>query len=143
MAIPQRISIVTLGVSNLPASVAFYEALGWEQASASTEEIAWFKTSDSVLGLFPVEELAKDADVAIPAYRQFRGVTLAINVESEALVDTCMAEARGAGATITRPAERVEWGGYRGYFADPDGHSWEVAFNPFFPIQDSGQILID
>lgn len=143
MAIPQRISIVTLGVSNLPASVAFYEALGWVQAGASNEEIAWFRTSDSVLGLFPVGELAKDAHVPVPAYRQFRGVTLAINVASEALVDECMAEAEAAGATITRPAERVEWGGYRGYFADPDGHSWEVAFNPFFPIQESGQILVE
>ncbi len=143
MAIPQRISIVTLGVSNLAASVAFYEALGWRQAAASNEQIAWFKTSDSVLGLFPVEELAEDASVAPPAHRQFRGVTLAINVESEAAVDACMADAKAAGAAITRPAERVEWGGYRGYFADPDGHAWEVAFNPFFPIQESGQIVVD
>lgn len=140
MRVPQRLSIVTLAVSDLDASAEFYERLGWVRASASTSEIVWFATSGSVLGLYPRRLLAEDAAVPAEPVAPFGGVTLAINVEDEPAVDAALAEAVRAGATLLRPAERVDWGGYRGYFADPDGHPWEVAHNPFVPIRPDGSI---
>lgn len=143
MAVPARISIVTLGVSDLARAQGFYEALGWQRCSSSNPAIAWFKTADSYLGLFPYEQLAADAAIANPARGSFGGVTLAINVETEAAVDAALEAARAAGATIIKPAEPAGWGGYSGYFADPDGHPWEVAHNPHFPIGAEGRITID
>lgn len=140
MTVPQRISIVTLGVSDLAASAAFYERLGWTRAAASTPEIVWFATTDSVLGLFPRPLLAEDAAVAGEPVAPFGGITLAINVEDDDAVDAALARAVQAGATLLRPAEKVDWGGYRGYFADPDGHPWEVAHNPFVPIRPDGSL---
>ena len=142
MSVPARISIVTLGVDNLPRSKAFYEALGWEVAGAVGDEICWFKTADSYLGLFDRESLARDAGLRSEPTAEFGGITLAINVESEAAVDGAFEAAQGAGARILKPAERTEWGGYSGYFADPDGHPWEVAYNPSFPIGANGRITI-
>ena len=141
MPIPARISIVTLGVADLPRAVAFYEALGWERATASQTGIAWFHTADSNLGLFPIEHLAADAN--LPAQRaRFGGVTLAINVETESAVAAALAAAVSAGATLLKPATRADWGGVSGYFADPDGHPWEIAFNPGFPIDSDGRLRI-
>ena len=142
MSVPARISIVTLGVDNLARSKAFYEALGWEIAGSVGDEICWFRTSDSYLGLFDRESLARDAGLRSEPTAEFGGITLAINVESEAAVDAAIQAAQGAGARILKPAERTEWGGYSGYFADPDGHPWEVAYNPTFPIGDDGRITI-
>jgi catechol 2,3-dioxygenase-like lactoylglutathione lyase family enzyme len=142
MSVPARLSIVTLGVADLPRSVGFYTALGWVPASASQEGIAWFVLTGSALGLFPREELADDANVPAGEVPEFSGVTLAINVESEAIVDEALALAQSAGATITKPGTTAEWGGYSGSFADPDGHLWEVAFNPGFPLRDDGSIVI-
>ncbi|HUF58766.1 MAG TPA: VOC family protein [Actinomycetota bacterium] len=142
MGVPARISIVTLGVDNLARSKAFYEALGWEVAGAVGDEICWFKTADSYLGLFDRESFARDAGLRSEPTAEFGGITLAINVESEAAVDGAFEAAQGAGARILKPAERTEWGGYSGYFADPDGHPWEVAYNPSFPIGDDGRITI-
>jgi uncharacterized protein len=146
MTIPARISIVTLGVRDLATSIAFYQALGWRKSTASNDQIAWFVTADSALGLFPHAELAADAGappgeparVGEPA--GFRGVTLAVNLASPAEVDTAMAAAHAAGATVVQPPQKVFWGGYRGYFADPDGHLWELAHNPNFAFTDSGQL---
>jgi catechol 2,3-dioxygenase-like lactoylglutathione lyase family enzyme len=144
MTIPARISIVTLGVEDLERSKAFYQALGWELASSSIPgEILWFRTADTYLGLFGHEELAEDA--ALPAMPRafFGGITLAICLESEAAVTAALEEAVAAGATLLKAAVRAEWGGFSGYFSDPDGHPWEVAFNPNFPIGTDGRITID
>ena len=140
--VPARISIVTLGVGDLARSVAFYGALGWERASSSSEEIAWYRTADSWLGLFPRDELAADAALPAEPMAPFGGVTLAICVDSEAAVATALDAAVAAGGRLLKPATRADWGGLSGYFADPDGHPWEVAHNPFFPIDAEGRIAI-
>lgn len=138
---PARISIVTLGVSDLAASTAFYQALGWQRSTASNESIVWFRTADSALGLFPTDELAADAGVPATGEPSFRGVTLAVNLESREQVDEAMAHAvEAAGATVVKPPTATEWGGYSGYFEDPDGHLWELAHNPFFPFTEAGQL---
>jgi catechol 2,3-dioxygenase-like lactoylglutathione lyase family enzyme len=144
MTVPARMSIVSLGVADLGRAIAFYEALGWEKAASSNPEIAWFRTADSYLGLFPLAELAKDAAVEPPPEpRPFAGVTLAINVETEEAVGAALDAAVTAGATLLKPPTRADWGGLSGYFSDPDGHAWEVAHNPFFPIDAAGRIRID
>jgi catechol 2,3-dioxygenase-like lactoylglutathione lyase family enzyme len=142
VSVPARISIVTLGVDNVARSKAFYEALGWEVEGTVGDEICWFRTADSYLGLFDRESLARDAGLRSEPTAEFGGITLAINVESEAAVDAAFEAAQGAGARILKPAEGTDWGGYSGYFADPDGHPWEVAYNPSFPIGDDGHITI-
>ncbi len=123
---------MTLGVSDLERSVRFYEALGWRRSTASIEgEIYWFTTADSVLGLFPHDELAKDANVPAEKAPGFRGVTLGINLESNEAVEIMMKEALAAGASLVKPPQRAEWGGHSGYFADPDGHLWELVHTNF------------
>lgn len=139
-AFPARISIVTLGVTDLAASTAFYQALGWPRSTASNEDIVWFRTADSVLGLFPTEELAADAGIPATGEPSFRGVTLAVNLESPAAVDAALEVAVKAGATVVKPPVTTDWGGYSGYFEDLDGHLWELAHNPFFPFTESGQL---
>ncbi|MBV2151437.1 VOC family protein [Kitasatospora sp. SUK 42] len=139
-AFPARISIVTLGVSDLEHSARFYEALGWRRSTASSPEIVWFRTADSVLGLFPTDELAADAGVPAAGEPSFRGVTLAVNLESPALVDTAMETAVEAGAVVVKAPVPTSWGGYSGYFEDPDGHLWELAHNPFFPFTEDGSL---
>ncbi len=142
MSVPARISIVTLGVDDVARSKAFYEALGWEVAGTVGDEICWFRTADSYLGLFDRESLARDAGLRSEPTAEFGGITLAINVESEAAVDAAFEAAARAGARVLKPAEGTDWGGYSGYFADPDGHPWEVAHNPSFPIDEEGRITI-
>jgi len=139
MTVPARLHIVTLAVADLPTSVGFYSALGWRKASSSFEEIAWFDVGGCWLGLFPREHLADDAGVSASAGF---AVTLAMNLESPQAVDEAIATAEAVGAVVTQPAARVEWGGYRGYFADPDGHLWEIAHNPNFPIRPDGSLVI-
>ena len=141
MSIPARISIVTLGVADVARASAFYEALGWERAASSVDEIAWFHTADTNLGLWSSDLLAADAGLP-PERAPFGGVTLAINVETEEAVVACLESAAAAGGRILKPAGRTDWGGYSGYFADPDGHPWEVAFNPGFPIEPDGRVTI-
>jgi predicted lactoylglutathione lyase len=137
--IPARINIVTLGVSDLRRAEAFYATLGWERSSASNENIAWFKLSGAVLGLFPRHELAADAGVA-DSEAGFAGVTLAINLDTKEDVDAAVAAAVQAGGSVAKQPVEVSWGGYSGYFADPDGYLWEVAWNPFFPIAPDGTL---
>ncbi|MER5636670.1 VOC family protein [Kitasatospora sp. NPDC002227] len=137
---PARLSIVTLGVSDLRASTAFYEALGWQRSAASNDSIVWFATSGPALGLFPTEELAADAGVPEAGEPSFRGVTLAVNLESTGAVDAAMETAVAAGATVVKPPVATDWGGYSGYFEDPDGHLWELAHNPFFPFTADGRL---
>jgi predicted lactoylglutathione lyase len=141
-AVPARISIVTLGVADVERSARFYEKLGWERRASSIEgEIAWFGTADSYLGIFGWRDLADDATMANPTRGSFGGVTLAINVESSEAVDAALANAVAAGGSLLKPA--TEFGfGYGGYFADPDGHPWEVVWNRGFPVGPDGRITI-
>ena len=126
----QKLSIVTLGVADLAVSRAFYEEkLGFTPVSED-EGIVFYDMGGARLGLFNREELAKDATVSAEG-KGFRGVTLAHNEPSEAAVDAVFAELRAQGVEIVKEPEKVFWGGYSGYFADPDGHLWEVAYNPF------------
>lgn len=134
---------MTLGVSDLARSEAFYSALGWRRTESSMSGvIVWFQTSHSWLGLFEWAALAEDAGVDAARGNGFRGVTLAVNVGSEPEVDVAIDAAQRAGASVPQPAAKVDWGGYRGYFADPDGHLWEVAYNPNFPIDQDGRVVI-
>ena len=142
MPVPARVSLVTLGVRDLGRSVAFYEALGWERAASSIPDvIAWFHTADGNLGLFPLEELAADAGVGAER-GPFPGITLAINVEAPGGVALGLAAAEAAGGTVVKPATEADWGGVSGYFADPDGYLWEIAYNPAFPIDPEGRLQI-
>jgi predicted lactoylglutathione lyase len=142
MAVPARISIVTIGVEDVGRSVRFYEALGWERCTSSMDEIAWFRTADSYLGIFSWPDLVEDVTLAEPTRGSFSGVTLAINVDTAAMVDAALDEAVAAGGTIVKPGTELPFG-YGGYFADPDGHIWEVCHNPSFPIGPDGRIRID
>jgi uncharacterized protein len=137
----QRISIVTLGVADLARSREFYERMGWRRSSASSAEIVFFQAGSMALALYPRAALAKDANVAPEGYA-FPGFTLAFNARSREEVDTVLAEAEKVGAIILKPAQEAFWGGYSGYFSDPDGFLWEVAWNPFFPIAESGALQL-
>ena len=139
--LPQRLTLVTLGVADVQRSRGFYEALGFRAADFASEGVAFFDMNGVIFGLFGREELARDADVAAEG-GGFRGTALAINVESEAEVDAALDFAVSRGATLTKPAQKVFWGGYSGYFADPDGHLWEVAYNPGFPLDENGRMVI-
>jgi catechol 2,3-dioxygenase-like lactoylglutathione lyase family enzyme len=126
-----RISMITLGVRDLAAAIRFYEqGLGFPRMD-SPPEVAFFTLNGSWLGLYGREALADDATVSAEG-SGFEGFTLAHNVQSEAEVDAVLAQAVAAGATLVKPAGKVFWGGYSGYFKDPDGHLWEVAHNPLF-----------
>jgi uncharacterized protein len=143
--IAPNFAIVTLGVTDLERSIRFYADLGWEQRGDVANGIVWFKTSGTWIGLYGYAELADDARLdAVPAEEQpaYRGITLAINLPSEDAVDLAFVRVQEAGGTIVKPAHRTEWGGYSGYFADPDGILWEIAYNPGFPIDEHGRIEI-
>ncbi|MBP7203391.1 MAG: VOC family protein [Propionivibrio sp.] len=137
----QAISFVTLGVGDLARSRQFYAALGWKESSSSNADIAFFQAGSVAFALFQREALAEDADVAAQG-SGFSGVTLAHNVESEEAVVNTIAEAVAAGATLVRPADKVFWGGFRGYFADPDGFLWEVCWNPFVTLDSEGHVQL-
>lgn len=139
MAEPGRISLVTLGVADVARSAAFYETLGWRRSAASQAEVAFFSGLGSRLALYGRAALASDAGVADTAPAGgFSGVALAVNLSGRDAVDAFLAAAEAAGARITKPAAEAFWGGYSGYFSDPDGHAWEVAWNPGFPLGDDG-----
>jgi uncharacterized protein len=135
----QRLSIITLGVTNLTRSHEFYERLGWRKSSASSDGIVFFQAGGMVLALYPREELAKDANISAEG-QGFRGITIAFNTRNREEVDAVLAEAEKCGAKILKPAQEAFWGGYSGYFADPDGFLWEVAWNPFFTIAANGAL---
>ncbi len=137
-----RINIITLGVQDLAASQKFYEALGWKRAAASSDAICVFQLHGIVLCLFPEKLLAEDATVDSKAREGFRGVTFAYNVASKDEVATVLLEAKRAGAKIVKEAQDVFWGGHSGYFADPNGHLWEVAWNPHWPLQADGTLSL-
>jgi Predicted lactoylglutathione lyase len=139
MTLSPHLHLVTLGVADVARATAFYEALGWRRAEVSQESVTFIQLSGVVLALFGRESLAEDAGVAAEG-SGFRGITLAHNADSAAEVDRIMAEALAAGATPVKTPEKVFWGGYSGYFADPDGHLWEVAHNPFFAKDAAGRL---
>lgn len=137
----QRLSMVTLGVADMALSRSFYERLGWQASPASNEHVTFFTAGGTVLALFGRTALAEDAGIA-DSPGDFGAVSLAHNVSTRALVAEALEQARTAGARIIRPAEEVFWGGVRGYFADPDGHLWEVAWNPHFPLDAHGAVTL-
>lgn len=142
MSLDPRISLITLGVEDVARATAFYERLGWKKSSASQETVTFIKLKGTVLGLFARQSLAEDAHVENTT-KGFSGVTLAHNVTSERGVDAVYKFALSCGATPVKAPEKVFWGGYSGYFADPDGHLWEVAHNPFFPLDKEGHVILD
>ena len=130
-----RISIITLGVSDLARSVAFYrDGLGLTLFDDNTESIAFFQNKGTWLALYPREALAADVGIATEG-SGFSGVTLAHNLRSKEEVDELLTVAVSAGATLVKPARDTFWGGYSGYFSDPDGYLWEIAWNPHFWIE--------
>jgi len=137
----QRVSLITLGVADLQRSRNFYERLGWKRANVKADGIVFFQAGGMGLALYPRNELAKDANVS-PNGHGFIGITLAYNARTRDEVDSVLAQAEAAGAKLLKPAQETFWGGYDGYFADPDGFLWEVAWNPFFPIAEDGSIRI-
>jgi catechol 2,3-dioxygenase-like lactoylglutathione lyase family enzyme len=140
--LPPRVSLITLGVADLPRARKFYEALGLTASAASQDSVTFFQLGGGVaLGLFDRQALADDAKVP-NSPSGFSGITLAQNCPSEADVDAVMAHALSCGATLKKPTQKVFWGGYSGYFADPDGHLWEVAYNPFFPLDADGGLKL-
>ena len=137
-----RLSLITLGVADVPRARKFYEALGFKAGSGSQESVTFFPGGGVVLALFGRAALADDAGVADSA-PGFAGIALAHNARSEADVDKALAEAVAAGAKLIKPAGKTFWGGYAGYFADPDGHLWEVAYNPYFTLDAAGRVVLD
>ncbi len=137
MGLEARVSVITLGVADVPRARAFYQALGWPLSGAPEDGVAFFRNAGSRLALYALEGIAEEAGQT-PAPPGSIRMTLAMNVESRELVDKALAAAVEAGGTLLRPAQERFWGGYSGYFADPDGHAWEVAHNPFWPIGEDG-----
>jgi predicted lactoylglutathione lyase len=134
----QRLSLVTLGVADLPRAVAFYEALGWKADNdVQAQDVAFFQGPGMVIALWHRDQLAADSTVEDSG--GWGGVTLAYNTRSPEEVDEVIAQAEAAGAKIGRPGAETSWGGYSGIFIDPDGHPWEVAHNPHWTITDDGQ----
>jgi uncharacterized glyoxalase superfamily protein PhnB len=134
----QRVSIITLGVSDLARSRRFYEGLGWR--GQEVEETVFFQAGAMAVVLWGGSKLAVDAGIEDVAADGFGGVALAQNVRSPDEVDAVLAAAVAAGATLTRPAAPTFYGGYAGYFRDPDGHVWEISHNPGFTLHDDGSL---
>ncbi len=137
----QTISFITLGVANLARSRAFYATLGWRESSGSQDEVAFYSAGTVAFALFQREALAEDAGVPA-AGSGFPGFTLAHNVASAAEVETTLSDAIAAGGRLARAPETAPWGGFRGYFSDPDGFLWEVCWNPFFPLDENGFVQL-
>jgi catechol 2,3-dioxygenase-like lactoylglutathione lyase family enzyme len=138
--VEQRLSLVTLGVSDLPRARAFYEALGWSSSAEPDAQIVFFQAGGMIVALWSREELAVDSGVGDSG--GWGGVTLAHNVRSPEEVDLILSQAEAAGATIARGGAETFWGGYSGVFVDPDGHPWEVAHNPYWTIADDGSVAL-
>jgi catechol 2,3-dioxygenase-like lactoylglutathione lyase family enzyme len=136
----QRVSLVTLGVSDLDRAKRFYEALGWKTGAAPSDNVVFFQTGGSIVALWDRATLAEDSVMTDTG--GWGGITLAHNVRSPEEVDAVLAEAEQAGATIGRAGAKTFWGGYSGVFLDPDGHAWEVAHNPHWTIGDDGSVRL-
>ena len=136
----QRVSLITLGVSDLGRARDFYLALGWETGASPADDVVFFQTGDMVMALWDRAKLTEDSSVEDGG--GWGGVTLALNLGSPTEVDTVIEEARSAGATIGREPAETFWGGYSGIFIDPDGHPWEVAHNPHWTITEDGGVRL-
>jgi catechol 2,3-dioxygenase-like lactoylglutathione lyase family enzyme len=136
----QRITAITLGVADLKQSLSFYEKLGWKRGN-SHAEVVFFQLNGLVLSLFGRTSLAADAHVPSEG-TGFSGITLAYNVRNRAEVEDVLNDAAAAGARIVKQAQDVFWGGYSGYFADPDGHLWEVVWNPEWELTSDGEVVL-
>jgi catechol 2,3-dioxygenase-like lactoylglutathione lyase family enzyme len=136
----QRLSLITLGVSDLARARAFYEALGWTSGAQPEDDVVFFQAGGMIVALWGRGQLAKDS--VVEDNGGWGGITLAHIVRSPAEVDAVLAEAEAAGATIARPGGETFWGGYSGVFVDPDGHPWEVAHNPHWTLHDDGSISL-
>jgi uncharacterized glyoxalase superfamily protein PhnB len=135
-----HLTLVTLGVGNLERSIAFYEALGFRRRSRGAEGVGFFQAGACAIAVWPSEELAKDANFASEGMAPaFRGVALAWNCNTPEEADAAMTRAVKAGAQVQKPAGDTFWGGYVGYFTDPDGHLWEIAHNPAWPLDEEGR----
>ncbi len=134
----QRVSVVTLGTADLARARRFYEALGWQSSCAAESDVVFFQCGGMVFSLWGAQELAQDSGV--PLGSGFGGVTLAYNVASPAEVHALIADAKAAGAAISREPGETFWGGYSGVFLDPDGNPWEVAHNPHWTLGADGSI---
>ena len=136
----QRLSLVTLGVSDLTGARAFYEALGWSPADPDADDVVFFQTGGTVVALWDRALLAEDSMATDTG--GWGGITLAHNVRSAQEVDAVLDQARAAGGDVRRSGAETFWGGYSGLFADPDGHRWEVAHNPFWSLADDGSVVL-
>jgi len=136
----QRVNLITLGVRDYARARRFYEALGWKVGHAPDDEVVFFQAGDMVFALWDRARLA--ADSAVSDGNGWGGVTLAVIVGSPEEVDAVTEEARAAGATIGREPGRTFWGGYSSIFIDPEGHPWEVAHNPGWPLLDDGSVRL-
>ena len=141
MTLPSRVNLITLGVSDVAASTEFYERLGWKKSTASNEQVTFFHSNGTVLALFGRAALADDAQLDL-VKDGFGGVTFAQNFDSEQEVDAAFTHAMACGAKSLKQPQKVFWGGYSGYFADPDGHVWELAHNPFMPLNAEGHMTL-
>jgi len=137
----QRVTVITLGVTDLERARGFYEALGWRTGAAPADDVVFFQAGEMVLALWDRAKLAEDSCVQDGG--GWGGVTLAINVDSPARVDAVTEEARAAGATIGREPAETFWGGYSSVFVDPDGHPWEVAHNPHWTLTEDGAVTLN
>jgi predicted lactoylglutathione lyase len=136
----QLVSLITLGVSDLARSRAFYEALGWQTNAEPGDDVAFFQAGEMVVALWDRARLAEDSTVNDGS--GWGGTTLALNLASTAEVDETIEEARAAGARIGREPAETFWGGYSGVFVDPDGHPWEIAHNPHWTVTDNGGVRL-
>jgi uncharacterized protein len=133
------VSLITLCVADIAEATAFYERLGFVKSSASQEAVTFFQAGAVVLGLWSRDEQIEDANVG-GVWTGNGGICLAQNLPSEVAVDEMMAKAEAAGARTLKSGTKTFWGGYNGYFADPDGDLWEIAFNPFWPLREDGRV---
>jgi hypothetical protein len=131
--------MITLGVSDVAVSTAFYEALGLKKSGASQEAVTFFQAGPCALGLFGRDALSEDGNAG-KLWSGNGGFSVSYNVPSKEAVEAMIARAQEIGAKILKAPQDVFWGGYHGYFADPDGHIWEIAYNPFFPVDDEGVV---
>ncbi|HVZ97265.1 MAG TPA: VOC family protein [Chitinophagaceae bacterium] len=137
----QKLNLITLGVDDFEKSLNFYEKLGWNKSDKSMDDLALFPLGGITLALYPRQELAKDVTIGYQP-SQFSGITISYNARSEKEVDEVMEQAAKSGAAIIKPAQKVFWGGYSGYFRDLDGYVFEVAFNPFWEMDENDNLKL-
>ncbi|MBC7284542.1 VOC family protein [Hoeflea sp.] len=142
MTLAPRITLITLGVADVAASTSFYERLGFKRSSASNDSVSFFHMNGAVLGLFGRDALAADAGLEPTSPQAFEGMALAQNLGSREEVDAAWDFAVQCGASPVKKPHEVFWGGYSGYIADPDGHLWELAHNPFMPLGADGHMVL-